>query len=466
MEKLFLPEKVMSFSRSVNTDSLLIKKTLQASVKDKECAVLKDGYILLDFGKEIRGGIRIITLRANSSKLRIRLGESISECCAETGEKNARNDYGPTDMDVVFYNYRDVRLFDTGFRFVRIDVEENGFVEVKNIYAVCENYTGTPRYVYQGTDKKICEIFNVARRTVDYCVSKKYVWDGVKRDRLVWIGDLYPEMLALTTLYGRSFQIENSLEFERNNTPLPAWINNIQTYSFWWVITLCDYCFRTENRKFALKNAAYLNDLLLIFDSHVDNDGEMDYGGYFIDWQTTKGPEEDCGGRALNIAACKKAAELLNWLGMSDAVPSGTLIKLMKVEMPDCEKKQIIGLKYWATGKISDREKRNLLKGGAAGMSTFMSWVILLAVAENCGGWEAEKMMKEYYGGMLDRGATTFWEDFDVKWLEDSAPLTEFAANGKKDIHGDYGAYCYKGFRHSLCHGWSAGVIEFIRKYL
>ena len=28
---------------------------------------------------------------------------------------------------------------------------------------------------------------------------------------------------------------------------------------------------------------------------------------------------------------------------------------------------------------------------------------------------------------------------------------------GKKDIHGEYGQFCYKGFRHSLCHGWSAG---------
>ena len=26
-----------------------------------------------------------------------------------------------------------------------------------------------------------------------------------------------------------------------------------------------------------------------------------------------------------------------------------------------------------------------------------------------------------------------------------------------KDIHGDYGEFCYKGFRHSLCHGWSSG---------
>jgi hypothetical protein len=24
-------------------------------------------------------------------------------------------------------------------------------------------------------------------------------------------------------------------------------------------------------------------------------------------------------------------------------------------------------------------------------------------------------------------------------------------------LHGDFGAYCYLGFRHSLCHGWASG---------
>jgi hypothetical protein len=28
------------------------------------------------------------------------------------------------------------------------------------------------------------------------------------------------------------------------------------------------------------------------------------------------------------------------------------------------------------------------------------------------------------------------------------------------------GAYCYKGFRHSFCHGWSVGVICFIKEFL
>ena len=35
---------------------------------------------------------------------------------------------------------------------------------------------------------------------------------------------------------------------------------------------------------------------------------------------------------------------------------------------------------------------------------------------------------------------------------------------GQRDIHGDFGAFCYQGFRHSLCHGWSAGVIGFLKE--
>ena len=28
-------------------------------------------------------------------------------------------------------------------------------------------------------------------------------------------------------------------------------------------------------------------------------------------------------------------------------------------------------------------------------------------------------------------------------------------------MHADYGQFCYKGLRHSLCHGWSSGVVPF-----
>jgi hypothetical protein len=66
---------------------------------------------------------------------------------------------------------------------------------------------------------------------------------------------------------------------------------------------------------------------------------------------------------------------------------------------------------------------------------------------------------------MLAKGATTFWEDFDLDWCENSSTIDRFPKKGQRDIHGDFGAYCYLGFRHSLCHGWSSAVIRFIKEH-
>ena len=49
-----------------------------------------------------------------------------------------------------------------------------------------------------------------------------------------------------------------------------------------------------------------------------------------------------------------------------------------------------------------------------------MSYYILSAVKRTSGTKDALEIMKEYYGGMLEKGATTFWEDFDVNWIAES----------------------------------------------
>jgi hypothetical protein len=67
---------------------------------------------------------------------------------------------------------------------------------------------------------------------------------------------------------------------------------------------------------------------------------------------------------------------------------------------------------------------------------------------------------------MLDMGATTFWEDFDLDWVENSARIDEIVPEGMRDIHGDFGAYCYKNFRHSLCHGWASGPCSYLSRFV
>ena len=67
---------------------------------------------------------------------------------------------------------------------------------------------------------------------------------------------------------------------------------------------------------------------------------------------------------------------------------------------------------------------------------------------------------------MLDLGATTFWEDFDIAWLENAARIDELVPAGKVDVHRTYGDYCYKGLRHSFCHGWASGPTAWLTEHV
>ena len=157
----------------------------------------------------------------------------------------------------------------------------------------------------------------------------------------------------------------------------------------------------------------------------------------------------------------QKIIGFLSDFGEDISLCEDILRRLGKANLQVKRYKQIAALGVWA-GDASQNNKEKLLAGGARGLSTFMSYPILTAVASYGEYEEALSMMKEYYGGMLSVGATTFWEDFDLDWLENCSRIDEMLQEGKTDIHGDKGAFCYLGYRHSLCHGWSAGVVPYL----
>ena len=463
--KYNLPVRIFDSKNVENANSLLKRKSMQIGLNETDYAeITNGGYIILDYGVETRGGVRIFTFLGDSPRVRIRFGESVAECCADIGEKNATNDHSPRDFETILPLYSDITLGGTGFRFVRIDLLE-GRAQIKNVYAASEILTKKAIYNYSGNDEDIKRIFKVAKRTVDLCSYGNKVWDGIKRDRLIWIGDMHPESMALTTLYGRIACVEKSLDFVKGESPLPCWMNNFPSYSMWWVIILADYYANTGCDDYLKKQGEYLYGLIKLMNDHVDEDGTMHYPDYFADWPTYKTDAAPGGVRAINIAAAKKASVLLKTLEMDHSIADKLLEKLMKQEIVTCNKKQIIGLKHYALGVLTEEEKAALVEGGARGMSTFMSYYILSAIA-SFDKVKAVEIMKEYYGAMLSRGATSFWEDFNMEWLEGSGRIDELPRENEKDIHGDYGAFCYEGFRHSLCHGWSAGVIPFIKENL
>lgn len=462
MKEFILPFNIIDSHLTAHAQNLYAKMPLQIGLSESATTLFEKGsHIILDFGKELCGGIRLLTFHADHVPVRIRFGESLTESCSELHTaQNATNDHALRDFRVELVDYSDMTFGNTGFRFVRLDFE--GRAEIKSILAVNHILQKKAIFRYDGPDDRIREIYDVAKRTVDLCASSGYVWDGVKRDRLVWIGDMHPEMLALTTLYGRLPAIERSLDFVRDQTPLPGWMNGYPMYSMWWIIILADYYEKTQVGAFVQKQLPYLDALLQQMMGCVKEDGELAYPSYFVDWPTSGKPDEIHGVRAINIMAAKKAIRLLQAFQKDAASAEQLLERLLKIEILPQTSKQVTGLKFFAT-ELTETDRQRLVEGGARGMSTFMSYYILKAVA-SFDKEAAIAMMKEYYGAMLDKGATTFWEDFDMAWTEYSCRIDAFPAPGEKDIHGDFGAYCYIGFRHSLCHGWSAGVLQFIKE--
>lgn len=67
---------------------------------------------------------------------------------------------------------------------------------------------------------------------------------------------------------------------------------------------------------------------------------------------------------------------------------------------------------------------------------------------------------------MIQLGATTFWEDFNLDWLPAAGRIDELVPEGKIDIHRTYGNYCYQGYRHSFCHGWASGPTSWLSEYV
>ncbi len=465
-ETLIIP-KILNFNNIENSQELEVYKTPAASflsnVSAKFCG--KGSWVLLDFGKELSGGVRIIVVGAKGGeKLHIRFGESVSEAMADLGFKNAGNDHSPRDMVVTVSNLSDLTFGQTGFRFAYVELMDESAVSIRNIFAVnrLPHFENERRLTTK--DALLNEIINTAAYTLKLCCQNGYIWDGIKRDRLVWCGDLHQEILTAFYLFGDIPNITASLDFLRAETKADSWMNNIPAYSAWWVVCLCDYYTLSKNSAYFNENYSYATQITEKINCCISDDGEMSFGNseeimeFFLDWPTYQTNDAIIGTAALMVFMAKK----LNGI-KRDKSCEEIIKKLSPYLYAPCETKQVKAFQILAGGDKTNAAKL-LEKNGAEGFSTFMAYYILKADIQS-GGKNTLNIIKSYFGGMLSRGATTFWEDFDLEWLKNSGRIDELPAASQKDIHGDFGRFCYKNFRHSLCHGWSSGVYAFLYEH-
>ena len=473
-----LPKKVLYKEGNLsNIDNLLKMHGDQINVGESEVFSIKGkGYIVLDFGKELCGGIRILTHFDKSPeelyRVRIRFGESVSETFAEIGEKNATNNHALRDFEINLPALSDQTFANTGFRFVRIDfLDENAKCNIKQIFAK-EFYRQLPvKQKFVSEDKQVNKIYQTCVRTLDLNIQNR-IWDGIKRDRLVWIGDMEIEIKSILHLHGFIPDIEDSLYTAEQANLLPGWMNGIPSYSSWYLLIIYDVYSFTKDKDFVLRHIKYMNEVTKqishAFDKNnqfgYENVKECPYDVYFFDWPSSEEPYKDKKGACLNLLKfiMPKLNSMFKELGVDNSVIDEIIRKLDKntVDLP----KNKAFLAFYQLINKDNESFKQLIDALPKGMSTFMSYYVLKAVAEKDKAL-ALSIMKQYYGAMLDKGATSFWEDFNIDWVNGSSRIDQLPKKGELDIHGDFGAYCYKGFRHSLCHGWSVGPISILFEY-
>ena len=452
----------------------------------ESCIVKKDGYVIVDFGKEMCGTAHIVLgFNEGDLSVRVRLGESVYETCAELGEKNCGNYHSLRDNYYRVIANGDVSASESGFRFARIDFVGNGSkkdgengdgdIRISRIYAE-ENPNGLEKKGYfRCGDERVNDIYAAAERTIELCVRKNSIWDGVKRDRALWIGDLYPEMLSAFRVYGLIPQFETVLRAgvaDKN-----SWVNNIPSYSAWWIICLAEYYEISGYKSIIEGLLPEIESIVNAFYSIIDENGEADFSKcdlfyfrdneFFTDWPLNYKEDSKLCWRYIVSIAMEKAVELYSVFGLSCEKARSVKERLKKYSYRKSDFKQVTAFGI-LSGFIDEKNGKKLIENETLkGMTCFMSFAIVKAMEKVSDGETILKLIKDYFGAMLDLGATTFWEDFDMSWLDDDPdPLAALPNDKKKNIHADFGKFCYKNLRFSLCHGWSTGFVDFFYTYV
>lgn len=473
---------VLTKGKVERAETLLIEKENQISLNEPVSCLLKNGEdgenaaVLVDFGIEFSGSARIMIVSVEGKNGRadilLRTGESVMEALTPIGEKNTTNDHATRDrvMNVGFFSANETN--ESGYRFLYVELlDKNAAVAIKALQGVFHyrdlDYIGS----FECSDTRVNKIWETAAYTA-HLNMQEYLWDGIKRDRLVWIGDMHTEVMTILATFGYNDVVPKSLDHVRDETPIGTWMNGITAYSIWWLLIHYEWYMHTGDLDYLKEQHEYMKALLLKLAECVGDDGQENLPGHrFLDWPNNADEvAKHAGLQGLLKLAFDAGSYLMGEMEDEETanVCAKAAEKILKYKDPDCNgSKQAASLVSLAG--ISDPVKINeeLLKpNGAHGYSTFFGYYTLAAksLAGDCEG--ALKDMKEYWGGMLDMGATTFWEDFDLNWLENAAPIDDVVPEGKIDIHGDYGAYCYIKFRHSLCHGWSSGPCPWLSRYV
>ena len=480
VEEYITPTRIMKVTGDVRGQEQLLRPYVgQVSTTEPAVAVLKSSKsgkasILFDFGKELQGGVQIIRAISSDKKaavFHLCFGESVTEAMSSVDAEGttATNEHSVRDFETSVPWLGSMITGETGFRFLRVDlVSEDVEVPLVAVRAV-SRYRDIP-YIgsFKCNDERINKIWETGAYTV-HLNMQDYLWDGIKRDRLVWIGDMHPEVMTVGTVFGNHDVVRKSLDYVRDGTPATSWMNGICSYSLWWIIIHHHLYWYYGDKEYLSAQKTYLTELLRNVMKNIDGNKEAYKSGRFIDWPTNDNPDAiHAGLQALTVRALEAGSELAGWL--SDpalAKECRDAATKLRTYVPDNKGNKEAAALLTIEGMLDAKTAHDIIvKDGAKDFTSFMGYYMLEALAKNGSYADALDLISEYWGRMLDLGATTFWEDFNYMDSKNAARIDEFVPEGKFDIHADGGAYCYVGLRHSFCHGWASGPTAWLSQHI
>ncbi|MES2807346.1 MAG: glycoside hydrolase [Bacteroidota bacterium] len=374
------------------------------------------------------------------------------------------------------------------FRYVKVDFmgssnsHEFGFADIQ--FKAQTSVTVTPPPLAASASPMIKDIDRVGLATLKECMQTVYE-DGPKRDRRLWIGDLYLESLSniysfknhdltkrcLYLLAGLSNPdgILNADLFEEP-TPHPHQ-TRLLDYCYLYNVALKEYVEATGDKQTGLDLWPVAKKQLDIARKYAAADGMMDYvkagkeWWVFFDWKD--GLDKQVPLQGATIYALNQTYALAKLLGkeaeiadvpafakkLKAAAYKNLYDKKLGLFVSGKGKQVSYGGQAWMilSGVASKAEAQRALKSLPAIKDAvkpgapYMYHYYVAALIESGLKAEAKDALVNYWGGMINKGADTFWEVYDPT-DELKSPYNFFPIN-------------------SYCHAWSCTPVYFIRKY-
>jgi hypothetical protein len=293
------------------------------------------------------------------------------------------------------------------------------------------------------------------------------IWDAPKRDRGRWMGDTDVSGRVIDDIFADQFLIEDTLTRLIGPLPIKEHVNGIPGYSSYWFTELEHYYLHTGRKEYLASMHDQIVGLLQFMDQ--DFDAHNNFINHtkewlYVDWalDLNGATAETRAATTLEyVRAYRSGVRLLQELGDQENAAHFT-------QRADQLAKASQAAKF-ANGSFGPRWQTNAMAiiSGVATTDQYvtiwqnvlsnvgkLTWrpdvispyygsYVLDALARTGHRDAALAWIREYWGGMIKEGATSFWEAYDPAWPKD---------NPHVDLQADDTA----GYRISLAHGWSS----------